>query len=302
MFYFSNRKVFNKFYFNKKMLNDFLKEVIVYVAGKPAEDITTLLNTKKHVNEFLIAKKIDLTINQTRNILYKISDQGLVSSIRKKDKKKGWYTYFWKIEFLKSLEFLKRLLLKQIEQINNQIRSRETKQFYICERCTIELTEENALLSDFSCNECGDVFTIKNNSRLLRELKKNLEKLGNKLILVNKEIDKEQEKIEKERAKEAKKLAEEKAEKRREAARKRAATRKETAKKEPKGKAAKKKKVVKKKSVKKKVSKKKAIKKKVIKKKAAKKKVAKKKTAGPKKTLASSAKKGERKKKVKRKK
>jgi len=138
---------------NKNVLQNLLKEVVSIVAGKTSEDIVDLLNTKKHVNEFLIAKKLDVTINQTRNILYKISDYGLVSNIRKKDKKKGWYTYFWKIEILKSLEFLKSHLVKRISQMQNQMKSRETKRYYFCERCHIELGEENALLYDFTCKK-----------------------------------------------------------------------------------------------------------------------------------------------------
>ena len=181
------------------MTDIFLKEAIVYVAGKPAENITEILSTKKYINEFLIAKKINLTINQTRNILYKLSDSGLVSSIRKKDKKKGWYTYFWKIEILKSLEFLNKVLLRQIEQINNQINSRELKQFYICERCNIELTEERALLHEFICTECGEVFKMKDNSKLLKELRKNLEKIKKKLSFVDQEIEKEKQKTEKQK-------------------------------------------------------------------------------------------------------
>ena len=85
------------------MLDKFLKEAMSILVGKQGEELVNLLDTKKYVNEFLIAKKLDITINQTRNILYKLSDSGLVSSTRKKDKKKGWYTYFWKIEILKSL-------------------------------------------------------------------------------------------------------------------------------------------------------------------------------------------------------
>jgi transcription factor E len=157
------------------MLKNFLKEVISIVVGKPAEDIVDLLDGDKYVNEFIIAKKLDLTINQARNILYKISDHGLVSSIRKKDKKKGWYTYFWKIEVLKSLEFLRELVLKNLNQLKNQIKSRETKRFYVCERCNIEFNEENAMLHDFTCNECGEVFSAKDNEKVLKEFKKNEE-------------------------------------------------------------------------------------------------------------------------------
>ncbi len=199
------------------MLKKFLAEVIVIVAGKPAENIYLLLNDKKYINEFIIAKKMELTINQTRNILYKISDYGLISFIRKKDKKKGWYTYFWKIEILKCLEFLKSILLKKIDQLEHQIKSRETKRFYVCERCNIEFSEENALLHNFTCNECEDVFVMKDNTKILRELNRNLDKLKRELNFVDEEIDKENDKIEKQKIRRLKKeekiKAEEKAKK-----------------------------------------------------------------------------------------
>ena len=191
------------------MLKKFLKEVVSIVVGKQAEEIVDLLDNEKYVNEFLIAKKLNLTINQTRNILYKLSDYGLVSSVRKKDKKKGWYTYFWKIEILKSLEFLRGTLIKQTEQINYQIKSRETKRFYVCEKCNIEFSEENALLNNFTCPECGGIFTVKDNSKFLKELGKSLDKLKRELTFVDIEIKKEKKRIEKEKIKEIEKEARE---------------------------------------------------------------------------------------------
>jgi len=187
------------------MLKKFLKEVVSIVVGKQAEDIIDLLDNNNYMNEFIIAKKLGITINQTRNILYKISDFGLISSIRKKDKRKGWYTYFWKIEVMKSLEFLRNELLKKMEQINYQIKSREMKRFYVCEQCGIELNEEHALLHDFTCNECGNIFTLRDNTKLLKELRKNWNILNEKLNLVEDEIKKGKEKIDKEKAKELRK-------------------------------------------------------------------------------------------------
>lgn len=232
--------------FNLLMLKKFLKEVVSIVVGKQAEEIVDLLDTKNHVNEFVLAKKLGITINQTRNILYKISDQGLVSSIRKKDKRKGWYTYFWKIEILKSLEFLRTNLNKKIDQLNNQIKSRESKRFYICERCNIEVSEENALIYNFTCNECGAIFTMKDNTKLVRDLKKHLEKLKKDLELVENEIKNEGERLEKKKSRERKK--EEKASKK-----KRAAKKKEKKTKKPK---------LKKRPIKKKMEKKKPVKRK----------------------------------------
>jgi len=187
------------------MLKKFLRDAINLVVGKQAEEIVELLDTNKYINEFILAKKLDVTINQMRNILYKLSDQGLVSSIRKKDKKKGWYTYFWKIEALKALEFVKNNLLKRISQLENQIRRRETNRFYVCKRCNIELNEENALLHGFVCRECGDVLKLKDNTKVIREMKKNLDKLKKDLEFIDEEIKKEKEKIEKKKLKELKK-------------------------------------------------------------------------------------------------
>ncbi len=223
------------------MLEKFLKEMVIIVAGKQAEEISRLLDSKKHVNEFIISKKLGLTINQTRNILYRISDHGLVSSIRKKDKKKGWYTYFWKIEVLKSLEFLRNILIQKIYQLENQIKNRETREFYICEKCNIEVNEEKALLYNFTCNECGNVFTVKDKAKVLRELKRNLDKLKGELKLVEGEINTEKEKISKERSKDFKKETKEKEKKKTEAMAKRKLARQKLMKLKPKKEQAKKK-------------------------------------------------------------
>lgn len=168
-----------------------IREAFVEAGGKQAEPLADFLDAKKYTNEFMIAKKLDLPINQTRNILYKISEFGLVSSTRKKDKKKGWYTYSWKIEELKCYEFLKNILLKKMEQLKNQIKNRESKEFYICEKCHVEFNEENALLHDFTCPECGSLLERKDNTKVLKEFKKNLENYETILRGVDEEIAKE---------------------------------------------------------------------------------------------------------------
>ncbi len=203
------------------MLSKFLKEVVVLIVGKTGEPIADLLDSNKHVNEFLIAKKLNLTINQTRNMLYKIADHGLVSSIRKKDKRKGWYTYFWKLEPLKSLEFLREVLTKKIDNLKNQIRSRETKNFYYCETCNVEYNEENSLLMDFTCNECGNVFKKMDSSKALKEFKKELDRFEKDRALIDEEINQEKEKFGKKIEKERKKVLEERKLKRQKAMKKR---------------------------------------------------------------------------------
>src|SRR3989304_8069283 len=94
------------------------------------------------------------------------------------------------------------MLSKKIENINNQIKSRETKMFYVCPECHVEYNEENALLHDFTCPECGQVFVKSDNAKILKELTRDREKLNRELSIIEEEIVKEKEISEKKRVKE----------------------------------------------------------------------------------------------------
>jgi len=166
-----------------------LKDVVATIAGSNSVGVVDLLYGTQNVNEFLIAKKLKMTINQTRNILYKLGEEGLVSFIRKKDKKNGgWYTYFWTLDTGRSLQVLKGRIESDLDSLRAQISSKQAKQFYYCPNCGLEISEENALLHDFTCPECGEVFVAKDNTEYLNGLNKNIEDLGKKLQLVEAEL------------------------------------------------------------------------------------------------------------------
>ena len=74
---------------------ELLVKIATMIAPQGGNRTVEILHKKRNVNEFLISKKLDLTINQTRNILYKLLDAGLVKFIRKKDKKKGWLVHLF---------------------------------------------------------------------------------------------------------------------------------------------------------------------------------------------------------------
>lgn len=163
-----------------------LKSLVEEMAGSSL--IVDILFDKKDVNEFLIAKKMNLTINQVRNILYKLSAEGLVSFTRKKDKKKGWYIYFWTLNTEKCLLRIERELVKKMEEFKQLLRDRETKRYYTCKGCNIELTEEKALEHDFSCEECAEVYTLVDNTNALRDIKGKITKKENELKDIRTEL------------------------------------------------------------------------------------------------------------------
>ena len=208
----SNKKS-KKITFSKKTSEDqikFLKWVIEDLINKSAVPIVDLLFGKKHVNEFLIAKKLDLTINQTRNILYKLSDYGLVSFTRKKDKRKGWYIYFWTLNTYHSLDLLEKNLKEKLKQLQGQLKDRKEKRHYICKICSIEATEEEALLNDFICKECEEIYELLDDTEFIKQIEKDIDKIKKEIELVRIERQREEGKLEKKKVRKIKKAEEEK--------------------------------------------------------------------------------------------
>jgi transcription factor E len=174
-----------------------LKKIVEKTAGIPAVRIVDLLYDKKDINEFLIAKKLELTINQTRNLLYRLSHLGILSSIRKKDKRKGWYIYFWTFNVLRSLEVLEENLVQDINLLKQELASRQQKRSYKCKICGREVNEEAALLNNFICHECGEVFELADNKQAIEDVLKNIAKIEKELEHVRAEIAIEKGKLDK---------------------------------------------------------------------------------------------------------
>lgn len=254
------------------MQEKLLRQLIEELAGEAAGPIVEILFKKKDVNEFLIAKKMEMTINQIRNILYKLSAEGLVSFIRKKDKRKGWYIYYWTLDTEKCLVKLQHSIKKKIGELEERLKNRESKRYYVCKTCDIEVGEETALEHGFACEECFGVYELADRDKPIRDIKLEVSRRQRELRAIEDELEGVRKKKEKKRARKEKKEAKEKAEKRKksrkESAKKRAAKKVEKKKKPGKKAVRKIKKLVRKvrkavgKRVKKKVKPKKKVKKK----------------------------------------
>jgi len=169
---------------------DLLKNIVAEIAGEHAVGVVELLYNRKNVNEFLIAKRLDLTINQTRNILYKLADQGLVSFIRKKDTRKGgWYTYFWTLDVGKSLSKFKERLSHALKHLGSQLESRKTKRYFYCPNCDLEFSEENALANEYSCPECGELLELKKTAAEIESIKGEMSKFKAILSQLEEELE-----------------------------------------------------------------------------------------------------------------
>ncbi|MFW6029721.1 MAG: hypothetical protein ACOCRO_05650 [Halanaerobiales bacterium] len=187
----------------KKLLN----EMVSRIGGSKAIELLGIIYGEEDVNEFLIAKKMNVTINDVRNILYKLSEHNLVSFIRKKDDDKGWYTYFWTLDEEKSLRLLSKRLEEKINEKKKLLRDRKEMTYYSCEECEREVEGGEALEQGFTCPECGEIYDVKDNSKEIEKLQKQIDRMKKRRKKVFKELKniKDKRRKKKEKKKEKKK-------------------------------------------------------------------------------------------------
>jgi transcription factor E len=275
-----------------KITKEQLIDLISVTLGDDVLPLVHLLWKKSNISEFKLAEKLNITVNQTRNMLYRLSELNLVSFMRKKDKRKGWYIYYWSLKKDSAFNAVWRFKKKRLEQFKTRLTQEQKGVYYVCPNKCMRMGMDKAMEFDFRCQECGSLLgqqdnkrTVENILAMIGDMEVELEEFENQVMTARaarraKETLKEKRVEAKKKKVEEKKRAERKAaqaEKRREAAKLKKALKeaKKKVKKKVKKKSAKKK--AKKKKVKKK-AKKKVIKKKVSKKKVAKKLVKKKKT------------------------
>lgn len=205
----------------KEKVKNLLLELGEFLLGNDGKKLIELLYGKKDVNEFNIAKKMKLNINQVRNMLYKFSNRNLVSTIRRRDKKSGWYIYYWTLDESRALEELRNIKLKKLDEIEREIKSKQTTTFYSCQNKCLMMKEETALLHDFFCPECGELTMpismdkeIKKLEMMKNKIQKSIENINNILDLMyekeKEERKKKKKKVVKKKEKKAKKVKEKK--------------------------------------------------------------------------------------------
>lgn len=153
------------------------ESVLGEVVGEDILLLVDALKGKKNFSEFKLAEKIDKDLNTTRSMLYRLLEADLISFTKKKDKKRGWYIYYWTLK----LKRIKSLLIGQKKKRLNTLKSmleRETStNFFICENRCARLDFEQAFGFNFKCPECGKMMNYEENRGRIVKIEKEIESL-----------------------------------------------------------------------------------------------------------------------------
>ena len=147
---------------------DILQNYIESIAGKEGVKLLNLMKDYQNISEFKLADDLKLTVNNVRNLLYKLNNHNLVYSIRKKDKEKGWYIYYWTFNFRHARDLLILEKKRKLEQLKQEINKEE--HFFICPNGCVRFDYEDALESGYKCPECGSILSQEDFNKRANEI------------------------------------------------------------------------------------------------------------------------------------
>jgi len=138
-------------------------------AGKIFEYIYKRLD---EVQDEEIARELGLKLNEVRKLLYQLSEQGLVSYRRVRDKSTSWYTYYWRVrkdEIPSLIQFRKKITLSKLKL---RLKAEESTTYYECPVDKTRYSFDEALENEFRCPRCGSQLVYVDNSDIIDVLKK----------------------------------------------------------------------------------------------------------------------------------
>lgn len=159
-----------------KLSQNKVDDLISKSVGEDAVKVVRyLIKNGENISEFIIAEQLQIPINTIRNILYRLQQQNLVTFMRKKDKKKGWYIYYWTFNENQAHTLDENLKKEQIDTLKKRLETEETGNFFTCSKKCLRLTFQRALENTFKCPECNKVLKEASNKKIIKEIKKELE-------------------------------------------------------------------------------------------------------------------------------
>ncbi|HLD05013.1 MAG TPA: hypothetical protein VJG90_04825 [Candidatus Nanoarchaeia archaeon] len=151
--------------------------VVTELVGEEALSIVQYLQGKKNISEFIIAEELDLEIHKTRNTLYKLLEQNIVTFKRKKDKIKGWYICYWDFNEHNIAHLSEKIRVDKVKKLKERLEREVDNMFYMCRTACVRMDFEKSMDFNFKCPECGEIMQEQDNARTIEFLQQRISEL-----------------------------------------------------------------------------------------------------------------------------
>jgi transcription initiation factor TFIIE subunit alpha len=151
-------------------------EFLEGLLGEGGVEIASTIYDNEYTDEE-IAKETGIRVNTVRKVLYRLYDNRLASYRRTRDKKTGWYIYYWKMDLNKASEIMKNLEREYLQELLQQLEYERNNMFFSCgngcERVVFEVASEK----NFKCSGCEGDLLYYDNSKVIKNLEHQIKKL-----------------------------------------------------------------------------------------------------------------------------
>lgn len=151
--------------------------------GKEAIVISKiLLNTpNEDLTDERIAELSTVKLNIVRKILYILNGNKLTEFQRVRDKRSGWYIYYWTETFDNLSNLLSERKDATIDKLNIRMKFENDNFFFICNNgCTGRFVFIDAMDLNFTCPNCdGGILQEERNKKKVNFLKETIIKIRN---------------------------------------------------------------------------------------------------------------------------
>lgn len=164
-----------------RLTDNKIEEVVKYTVGDDVLKLVKKLSKKDNVSEFKLADQLKEDIKRVRNMLYRLYELNLVSFNRKKDKKKGWYIYYWTFKKEQIKYLYQKTKKERLAKLEEMLNSQQKEQFFICPDGCMRLNFDQAINFEFRCPECNKLISQEDLSKRIEEIKKEVKELKKEL-------------------------------------------------------------------------------------------------------------------------
>jgi transcription initiation factor TFIIE subunit alpha len=170
--------------YTRRMANhhDDLARLASFFGGEEALNVVKALAQAGVTTDDVIATQANVRLNTARKVLYKLYDHALVTCVRSRDEKTGWFIYHWKLQPDQLDAFVRSRKKKALEQMRTRLEFEKGHSFFICKGCPgIRVTFEDAMESAFRCSGCNGQLVSDDNARTIQMLEDHSRKLESEL-------------------------------------------------------------------------------------------------------------------------
>lgn len=160
-----------------KLSGKVIEELIAEMVGEDVVPLVRELKNKTNVSEFKLAERLKIEINAVRNSLYRLYHLNLVSFIRRKDRVKGWYIYYWTFKTKRIKHLALELKKRKLEELKEKLAREMGGQFFNCPKKCMRLSFDQVVDFEFKCPECGTVMEQEDPKKKLEEIQKEIKKI-----------------------------------------------------------------------------------------------------------------------------